>query len=122
MASEDKFKPITRIVVADSCYLSMEIQKMNFQTLFLSKNCDFCLYEDECCEKVYEIIRLELLKPLKEQSIMPICLIIIDPTMEEFSGLKAVKTIKSFFEEVNLTRELKLREPNIVFVTSYPIR
>ena len=62
-----------------------------------------------------------MLKPQNLQSKMPIGLILIDPAMDDMSGLKAVKTIKSFYEEVNLTREIKLREPHIVFFTSYPL-
>ena len=63
----------------------------------MSENCDFCGYEDDFCEKVYEIIRLELLKPLDLQSLMPICLILMDPAMDGMKGFQAVKTIKTFY-------------------------
>jgi hypothetical protein len=110
------------MVVADNCFITMEMQKLFFQILDLSEHCDFCGDEDEFCEKIYNIIRLELLKPLNLQSYMPICLILIDPDMDGgMRGIKAVKSIKTFYNEVNLSREIKLVEPHIVFVTSHSI-
>ena len=43
-ASGNNMNPITRIVIADNCYLTIELQKLYLKTLNLSENCDFCMY------------------------------------------------------------------------------
>jgi len=53
---------------------------------------------------------------------MPIRLSLIDLDMDGgMRGIKAVKSIKIFYDRVNLSKKMKFFEPHIVFVTSYSI-
>ena len=87
----------------------MQVIKQQLTTLGLIDKCDFVYNGQEA------VLRASTLLLSGKQ----ISYILTDFMMPRLNGIQAIQKIKTFIQNQNFTREVKIREPKYVFLTAY---